>query len=197
MSQPDLFAPDYFNRKFEAICSAAKSDDFEPWEEARERYIQEKIEPLHDKYRQSDHDWFKDFNRRKGTPMHSSDLIFRLLKLNPHIIIQQQINFTNDWGLYIVSVGRIRLLTGVPKGWLTEFSYSLVDDRDLPTEERRGWRTALIYCLMKGAVTWKQLLNNFGEPRDGFNEERWMNVTMDFRYGGEGIVQRNIRNALD
>ena len=96
-----------------------------------------------------------------------------------------------------MSVGRIRLLTGVPKGWLTEFSYSLVDDRDLPTEERRGWRTVLIYCLMKGAVTLKQVLNNFGEPRDGFNEERWMNVTMDFRYGGEGIVQRNIRNALD
>lgn len=193
----DLFSTDYFKSKLNRTIMKARSENFEPWEEARERYIQTKIEPLHDQYRQSDHDWFKDFNRRKGTPKHSSDLIFELQKLNPHTIVQQQINFPDDWGLYIESLGRIRLLTGVPKGWLTEFSYSLVDDRDLPLEERRGWRTVLIYCLMKGAISWEQVASKYGDPEDGFNEERWMTVTMDFRHGGDEIVQRNIANSLE
>jgi hypothetical protein len=194
---PDLFSSDYFKRKVERIARDNADKQFEPWEEARERYIQEKIEPELVKYRQSDHDWFKSFSRRKGTPMHSSDLIRHLLKLNPHVIIQPQYNFESDWGLYIESMGRLRLLTGFPKGWLTEFSYALVDDRDLPTEERRGWRTVIVYCLMKGAITWRQVLKEFGEPRDGFNEERWMNITADFRYGGDGVVYRNIQNSME
>lgn len=194
----DLFSSEYFTKKQAERVASMKPEDFEPWEEARERYIEHKIEPLHDKYRQTDHDWFKDFSRRRGHEMHSSDLIYALQKLNPHIIVQQQINFANDWGLYIAeNLGRLRLLTGVPKGWLTEFSYSLVDDRDLPTEERRGWRTVLIYCLMKGAITWEQVVETFGEPGDGFNEERWCNVTESFRHGGDQVTERNIANALD
>lgn len=177
--------------------SKLTSGDFLPWEEAREKYLTQKIKPLHDLYRQSDHAWFKDFCRRKGEVMHSSELIFRLQKLNPHIAVQQQYNFENDWGLYTSAIGRIQFLTGMPKGWLTEFSYALVDDRDLPTEERRGWRTVLIYCLMKGAITWKQILAEFGEPQDGFNETRWCEATAEFRRGGEKISLRNIANALE
>lgn len=194
---PDLFSSDYFDHKFQRLVSASKPENFEPWEEARERYIQERIEPEHQKYRQSDHDWFKDFHRRTGVPMHSSDLILRIQKLNPHVFIQAQINFPEDWGLYTESLGRVRLLTGFPKGWMTEFSYSLVDDRDLPICEKRGWRTVLIYCLMKGAITWEQVLKEFGEPTDGFNEERWMRVTAEFRHGGDAVVLKNIQNSME
>ncbi len=129
--------------------------------------------------------------------MHSSDLIFRLQKLNPHITVQQSYNFENDWSIYSQASGKIQFLTGLPKNWLTEFSYAVVDDRDLPVEERRGWRTCVIYCLLKGAITWKQVLTEFGEPKDGWNEERWMSVTQDFRHGGEEMVHRNIANLLE
>ena len=193
----DLFSNDYFKAKQAKIIAESKPEDFEPWSEAKERYIERRIEPIHDRYRQSDHDWFKDFNRRKGECMHSSDLIFRIQKLNPDIFVQQQICFPDDWGLYTEAVGRVQFLTGLPKGWLTEFSYSIVDDRDLPLEEKRGWRTVLIYCLMKGALTWKQVIGEFGEPADGFNEERWCRTTADFRYGGDEIVQRNVGNLLE
>ena len=176
---------------------SASALDFLPWEEARERYIHDKIEPMLQTYRQSDHDWFKDFNRRRGVCMHSSDLIYRLQLLSPHIFVQQQINFPDDWGLYTSALGRIQFLTGLNKGWLTEFSYAVVDSRDLPLEERRGWRTVIIYCLMKGAITWEQTLAEFGEPQDGFNERRWCETTVDFRLGGDQLFQRNIRNVLE
>jgi hypothetical protein len=192
----DLWSPAYYEQKAWARVAAAKPQDFEEWSEARERYITEKIEPTLATYRQSDHDWFKSFSRRKGEVLHSSDLIFRLQRLNPHIFVQNQINFDQDWGLYTSALGRVQFLTGLPKGWLTEFSYALVDDRDLPLEERRGWRTVLVYCLMKGAITWEQVLAEFGEPQDGFNEQRWAETTAEFRYGGDQITQRNISNVL-
>ena len=193
----DLWSPKHFEQKAWERVQQAKPDDFLPYEEARERYIKKQIEPTLQLYRQSDHDWFKDFSRRKGEVMHSSDLIFRLQKLNPHIFVQQQYNFPDDWGLYSSALGRVQFLTGLPKGWMTEWSFALVDERDLPTEERRGWRTVVVYCLMKGAITWEQVLAEFGEPRDGFNEERWATVTADFRHGSDQLVQRNIAGVLE
>jgi hypothetical protein len=193
----DLFSPDYFNKKLAKIMADAKYQPFEPWSEAKERYIRTKLEPMHDLYRESDHDWFKSFHRRKGDVMHHSDLILKIQKLNPHVFVQQQINFPDDWGLYTEALGRIQFLTGVPKGWLTEFSYSVVDDRNLPTEEKRGWRTVVIYCLMKGALSWAQVMQEFGDPTDGFNDARWQDVTHAFRHGGDAIAQLNICNAVD
>ena len=193
----DFFSPEYFQKKAWERMNKAKDVEFEDWREAKERYITERIEPLLTTYRQSDHDWFKDFSRRRGECIHSSDLIFRLQQLNPHIFVQQQINFPDDWGLYTSAHGRIQFLTGVPKGFLTEFSYAIVDDRNLPTEERRGWRTVIIYCLLKGAITWEQVLAEFGEPNDGWNEQRWCETLADFRHGGEQTVQRNIANLVD
>jgi hypothetical protein len=192
----DLWSAEYYEQKAWARVAKAKPVDFEPWEEARERYITERIEPTLQTYRQSDHNWFKDFSRRKGEVMHSSDLIYRLQQLNPHISVQNQVNFPADWGLYTSALGRIQFLTGFPKGWIQEFSYALVDERDLPLEEKRGWRTVLVYCLMKGALTWEQTIAEFGEPQDGFNEQRWCEATTDFRYGGDQVAQRNITNAL-
>jgi hypothetical protein len=193
----DLYSADYFNQKNWERIKNAKPEDFEIWSEARERYVAEKIEPMLQTYRQGDHDWFKDFSRRRGVAMHSSDLIFRLQQLNPHIAVQSQINFPDDWGLYSSAFGRVQFITGLPKWWLHEFSYAICDERDLPLEERRGWRTVLVYCLMKGAVTWKQVLAEFGEPNDAWNEQRWCEVTADFRYGGDEMVQRNIRNVIE
>src|SRR5690242_12247226 len=169
----DLFAPDYFAKKLNRLAAQTDSKSFEPWEEARARYVEQRIEPLLDRYRQSDQDWFSDFNRRRGVCLHSSDLIFKLQRLNPHLFVQQQVNFPDDWRLYLDCGGRIQYLSAVPKGWMTEFSYGIMDDRNLPVEERRGWRTVVLLCLMKGALTWTQVLKSFGDPKDGYNDTRW------------------------
>lgn len=193
----DLWSKDYFAQKNYERIRDAKPSDFLPADEANEKYIAEKIEPLLDTYRQSDHDWFKDWSRRKGEMLHSSDLIFRLQQLNPHIFVQQQINFFDDWGLYTSAFGRIQFLTGLPKGWLTEWSFSIVDARDLPTEERRGWRTVLVYLILKGAITLEQAIAEFGEPNDSWNDYRWQETIAEFRHGGDQMVQRNISNLVD
>lgn len=193
----DLWADKHFQNKQRKRLAKMKADEFEPADEAIERYVAERIEPTLETYRQSDHDWFKSWSRRKGEMLHSSDLIHAMQKLNPYIFVQAQVNFPSDWGIYTSALGRIQFLTGMPRGWLTEFSYSICDDRDLPTEERRGWRTVLVYTLMKGALTWEQVLAEFGEPTDGFNDYRWQEITADFRHGGDQTVQRNIANLLE
>lgn len=192
----DPWSPEYFEKRAWERFKNAKLETFEPWEEARERYIQEKIEPDLQRYRERDQDWFSDFWRRRGECMHSSDLIYRLQNLNPHIQVQQQVNFDDEWGLYTTAVGKLQFLTGLPKGWMTEFSYAILDAHNLPKEERRGWRTVLVYCLLKGALTWGQVLDDFGEPQDGFNEVRWQETVRDMRLGGEQMFQRNIANAI-
>jgi hypothetical protein len=80
---------------------------------------------------------------------------------------------------------------------MTEWSYSIVDDRNLPTEERRGWRTVVVYALLKGALSWDQVMAEFGDPSDGWNDYRWQEVTLEFRHGGEQMAQRNIGNLLE
>lgn len=192
----DLWSADYYNQKAWARVAAAKPCEFEPWDEARARYIAEKIEPTLQTYRMSDHDWFKSFLRRKGEAIHASDLIFRLQRLNPHLIVQNQINFP-DWGLYSENLGRIQYLSGFGKSWLTEFSWTTVDDRDLPVDHQKGWRTVLVELCSKGAVSWDQIMSEFGDPVDGFNEERWYIATEHLRLGHDQIAQKNIANTLE
>jgi len=197
MPLPNLFSNDYFTAKMNKLAAAAKADVFEDWGSAKERYIQTKIEPLLDQYRESDQDWFSDWSRRRGVAMHSSDLIFAIQKLNPFIFVQQQICVSDDWGLYADVRGKVQYLSAVPKNWLTEFSFCLLDSRNLPTEERRGWRTVLVRLLYCGALTWEQVFEEFGDPEDGWNDERWRSATHELRYGDDLTVQRNLGNVLE
>jgi len=197
MKDNDLWSPQHFEKKSWERVHNAKPENFLPWEEQKERYIQKKIEPLLDQYRESDHDWFKDFSRRRGVMMHSSELIYSLQKLNPHIFVQQQVNFDSDWGLYAEVGGRVQYLSACPKGFLPEFSYSITDDRDLPVEEKRGWRTILVLLLFKGALTWDQVEANFGDPDDSWNSERWFAATKEIRFGEEDVWLRNQGNVAE
>jgi hypothetical protein len=197
MSLNNLFDSDYFQKKLNRIAAQAKSEVFEDWSSARARYIEAKIEPLLDKYRESDQDWFSDWSRRRGVVRHSSDLIYSIQKLNPRIFVQQQICVSDDWGLYADVRGKVQYLSAVPKSWLTEFSFCLLDDRNLPTEERRGWRTVLVRLLYCGALTWDQVFSEFGDPEDGYNDYRWQSVVHEIRYGDDLTIQRNLGNVLE
>ena len=55
----DLFSADHFNQKNWERVKNAKPADFEPWDEAKERYIAEKVEQeRHDMNRQQRrHGW--------------------------------------------------------------------------------------------------------------------------------------------
>lgn len=165
--------------------------------EALEKYRVTKIEPLHDRYRLYDHASFKDFERRRGEVLHSSEFIYRVLELNPQIVVRHQINFEDDWGFYVGILNRLIYLSGFHNGWLTEFSYTFVDKKDLPTEERRGWRTVLLRLIAKGILTWEQVVGEFGNS-DGLNSERWFLYSEPFRNGnGARCVERNLNNEME
>lgn len=165
--------------------------------EALEKYRVTKIEPLHDRYRLFDHASFKDFERRRGEAMHSSEFILRVWDLVPQLIVMRQINFEHDWGLYISVMHKLTYISAVHSGWLTEFSYTFVDHKDLPTEERRGWRTVLLRLMANGVLTWEQVEKEFGNS-DGLNSDRWMLYTEPYRnHNGARCVERNLANEME
>jgi hypothetical protein len=166
-------------------------------EEALEKYRATKIEPLHDLYRLYDHESFKDFERRRGLVLHSSEFIYRVCGLNRQIVVQRQINFEDEWGFYVDTCGKLVYLSGFHQGWLTEFSYSLVDHRNIPTEERRGWRTVLLRLMGRGVLSWEQAIREFGNS-DGLNSERWMVYSAPYRNrNGAWCVARNLANEME
>jgi len=168
-----------------------------PPEEALAKYQATKVEPLLDSYRLWDHNSFRDFHRRKGCVLHSSEFILRVTECNPNIFVEQQLNFQDEWGFYLDMACGPTYLSGFPKGWLTEFSYCLVDERNLPTEEKRGWRTVLIRLLGKGALTWEQVISEFGDS-EGFNSERWLMYSAPYRNeDGAGAIARNLHNQFN
>jgi hypothetical protein len=165
--------------------------------EALAKYAAEKIEPQLDRYRLWDHDSFKDFHRRKGQVIHSSRFIHRLRHLVPRLIVQRQVNFPDDWGLYIQRKTRLIYLSAISKGWLTEFSYALVDERDLPANPVWGWRHVLVRSMAKGALDWITVEREFGNSI-GANSERWQIYTEPFRNRhATGVVHRNLRDHFD
>ncbi len=169
------------------------SADFLPAEQAIARYKAEKIEPQLDKYRLWDHESFKDFEQRKGKVVHSSRFIHKLRQLNPRIIVQRQINYPDDWGLYIHRDNHLVYLTGLSKGWLTEFSYTTVDEANLPSDPRWGWRHVLVRLMSKGVLSWATVLREFGNCQNA-NSDRWMMYTQPFRSRqASGIVHGNLK----
>jgi hypothetical protein len=168
-------------------------NDFLPRAEALLRYRQEKIEPLHDTYRLSDHEELKDLYKRAGQWMHSSELVFKVQNLNPCIYVQQQINYPDQWGFYVDVQSRLQYVSGFQKGWLREFTAILVDDRNLMLgDELRGWRAVLLKLLEKGILRWEQVHKTFGDA-EGANTHRWRNYTRIYREDGSNqVVNRNL-----
>jgi len=156
-------------------------NDFLPRAEALLRYRQEKIEPMHEIYRLSDHNDLKDLVKRAGQWMHSSELIYRVQKLNPCVYVHQQVNYPDQWGFYVDVQSRLTYVSGFQKGWLREFTAILVDERNLMAgDELRGWRAVLLKLMEKGILRWEQVHRAFGDS-EGVNADRWRKYTRIFR----------------
>lgn len=156
-------------------------NDFLPAKEAILRYQQEHIEPRHETYRLSDHNDLKDLVKRSGQWMHSSELIYRVQKLNPCVYVHQQVNYPDQWGFYVDVQSRLTYVSGFPKGWLREFTAILVDHRNLMDgDEIRGWRAVLLKLLSLGLLRWEQVHKTFGDS-EGVNADRWRRYTRVFR----------------
>src|SRR2546423_1796344 len=91
-----------------------------------------------DIYRLSEHQQMKESWRKRGH-MHASEFIVRVKRMNPCLFVQRQVNQPDHWGFYADVRGKLTYLSAFKKGWLPEFSYILVDEKDLPIDEVRGW----------------------------------------------------------
>lgn len=136
-----------------------------------------------ERYRLDNHEDMKNMVARAGRRMHHSELMRKVLTLEPAIVVEQQINFPDDLGFYIADVGGVkRYLSSFHKGWSREFSYVLVDHQDLPCEEIRGWRTILFRLLGAGVLSWEQVRKTFGDPTGSSDaKDRWFRMTFPFR----------------
>lgn len=168
-------------------------NDFLPGREAILRYRQEKIEPLHETYRLTDHNDLKDLVKRSGQWMHSSELILRVQQINPCVYVRQQVNYPDQWGFYVDVQSRLTYVSGFPKGWLREFTAILVDERNLMDgDEIRGWRAVLLKLLSLGILRWEQVHKTFGDS-EGVNADRWRRYTRVYREDDNAqIVNRNL-----
>jgi hypothetical protein len=179
------------------LPSRFSEDDFLPHAEAMAKFKAERIEPQLDQYRLSDHKEFKDFERRKGAMVHSSRFLHRLRQIEPRLVVQQQIMFPDDWGLYLQRGSKLIFLSQVTKGWLTEFSYTLVDEKDLPSDPKWGWRTVLLRLMSKGVFTWEQVLKEFGNSQ-GANSDRWHQYTEPYRNRhSSGVVHLTLKGHFE
>jgi len=178
------------------LPSRLTDDDFLPYPEAIAKFKAETNLQL-DRYRLSDHNELKDFERRKGAVVHSSRFIHRLREMEPRLIVQQQIMHADDWGLYMQRGNKLIFICQVSKGWLTEFSYTTVDEKDLPSTPHWGWRTVLLRLMSKGIFTWEQIVKEFGHSQ-GANSDRWMQFTSPYRKGhSTGIIHLNVMSHFE
>jgi|SRR5215469_2400127 len=78
-----------------------------------------------------------------------------------------------------------KYVTGMPKAELPEFSHVLLDSSNLPTREVRGWRSVLMALIKADALTYRQVVRQFGEP-NGARANRWFQDLREFKAGIKG-----------
>lgn len=118
----------------------------------------------------ADQDLLEDTKAALGMPMQPSDLILKLQKLNPSILIQKggvknavAVRFPK----FDSETGKVEqtYITGFyMDAPLPEFSSVVVDRRGLPFRELRGWRSVVLALVNAGALTLKQVDLSFGKP---------------------------------
>lgn len=128
---------------------------------------------------------YEDDLARQGKWMHSGELILRIKKLVPDLVVRDG-NFIGDLAVFMTYPcsqpdldGRdFKYLFYIPIGWMPEASLIEFDDRDVPVrEKKRGWRTPLLRLIKAGFLTEEDCEAEFGKPTPGadavWNRELW------------------------
>jgi hypothetical protein len=131
--------------------------------------------------RWEDQDGFKDEKRQMGKPMWSNDVISRVLKMNPRLIVQDSTSMKGSAAFYFVNPDKTLKYTNAcfNKGLLPEFTIMTTDTADLPVYyPRYGYRTVLVRLLKGGYISYQQILHAFGEVehQDHRGRHWWLNV---------------------
>lgn len=150
--------------------------------------LREENEVVASKQREADQDELADQEMRSRNQLHSSDFIYRIHKLNPHIVVRRG----NIKGFLTLSIRNPELKNGLQylnaafyEGWIPEHTYVVEDDHGLIRNVEhggihRGWRTILLRLLTEHVITWEQVMDEFGDAT-GQSITRWRKETQKYR----------------
>jgi len=137
-----------------------------------------------DKFRIYGQDMLEDQDMARGEPMAYQELILRLKKMCPSLVI-------GDGGYpgaiqvrvpaWVEDEYTTKYVTGFMKEVLPEYSWITVDDKGLPKREHRGWATVLIALIRQGIVSYDKALQHFKEPT-GQRAVRWQELIREAKY---------------
>lgn len=101
-------------------------------------------------------DW-KECGRRLGRGMTHVTLFNYVRKYIHSVVMETSFNDPAVAGFYAHDTRGKRYLVAFNTGFLPEWSIITTDRADLPTKERRGWRTVLLHLLKRKAITFSQV----------------------------------------
>lgn len=134
-------------------------------------------------------DELEDAGRTGGARLYYTDVIRRIQKINPSIMIRDggigQVAIYRpkrrdeyDWQQFDPKVGcdwrwDHEYVSGMPKDWLPEYSGITLDSSNLPTREFRGWRSVLIALIVARALPYRDVIREFGDPSGDRRSSLW------------------------
>lgn len=135
----------------------------------------------------------EDASRGDGPKLYYKELIQRLEKLNPQLLIRD--GAPGNIAVYVLKTREQReadgndpnapdwyndhkYVTGFPCDWISEYSTITVDERGLPKRHQRGWRSILIDLIKAHGITYSNAVKEFGEPT-GERSWRWNDQLRD------------------
>ncbi len=131
----------------------------------------------------------EDPDRSSGPRLYYTEIIRRLLKLNPSLKIQDgsdgQVAIYRpkrydeydmeqfDWRAPMSWRWDFEYVTGMEKGYIPQYSHVELDTSNLVKREIRGWRSVLIALIKARAITYRGAIQEFGDPAGDQRSGRW------------------------
>jgi hypothetical protein len=147
----------------------AQEQLIEKWEDTDKKLERERL-PHQD-------DW-KNEKRQTGHRMTSNEVIYRVMKMNPSIWVEESKRHPENVGFYYASpLLGAKTFTGahMKKGPVREFSLVKTDAADRPIGVEYGWREVLKRLLKLKLITWEQIKRRFpiteSTPSAAFDEQ--------------------------
>jgi hypothetical protein len=138
----------------------------------------------------------EDSNRSAGPRLYYTEIIQRLLKLNPSLIIRDgsdnrvaiyrpkwhdEYDWEQfDWHAPTSWRWDFEYVTGMEKGYLPQYSHVELDTSNLVKREIRGWRSVLIALIKAKAISYRGAIKEFGDPAEDQRSGRWFEQLIQY-----------------
>ena len=131
---------------------------------------------------------------QQGRRLHRSEVVRRILKLNPNLWYERSIRYPDQGGLYVRDLSVLsfekRRVASMPHDWVPEFSVQLTVPSIVPSADLApvweaiqqvdsripGWRMVLVCLLKEGLISPAGIEREFQISR-GRSSQKWQAVT--------------------